>query len=576
MKRLLLLGWLACMCLSLFAQQKAPKWMEKQKKAIAKITTYKEDGTTLHTGTGFFISEDGKLLSAYSLFNGAYKATVTDGGGKTYEVSTVLAADELYDVIKLQVEVPKKVSFLKMAAAPLAVGAPVYLQPYTDAKVKTFATGKVEEETKLKDVYHYYKLSFPLEVSWVNAPVLNEEGEVFGLAQEDASGKKEVSYAVSAAYAESLQISTMDMLSSTYTAIGIKKAWPADREQAQIALFLMGNSQDAQTYLNTLNDFVAAFPDWSESYIRRASHYAYHRTDLANDRAGQLQYLEKARADMKQALDLAEKKSDVLYSEAQLIYSVALSDSTLKDTDWTVEHAQNRLTEAMTAENNPVYHQLQGEMYFNQGKYDEAYQEYMIVNQSDAANASSWYMAAKSKSSKQGGVNIGEVIQLLDSTIACYGESMNPEMAPYILERIDWRLKLMQYEQAVADYDLYYKVVGGRVDNSFYYLREQAKFRQGDLEGALQDIRQAMAINAKSPMYLAEEASIFIRQKKYAEALQSIDKALALAPDFAACYRLRGVCFLRTEKKDAACEALNKAKELGDPVADKLIKENCQ
>ena len=576
MKRLLLLGWLACVCLSLFAQQKAPKWMEKQKKAIAKITTYKEDGTTLHTGTGFFISEDGKLLSAYSLFNGAYKATVTDGGGKTYEVSTVLAADELYDVIKLQVEVPKKVSFLKMAAAPLAVGAPVYLQPYTADKVKTFATGKVEEVTKLKDVYHYYKLSFPLEVSWVNAPVLNEEGEVFGLAQEDASGKKEVSYAVSAAYAESLQISTMDMLSSTYTAIGIKKAWPADREQAQIALFLMGNSQDAQTYLNTLNDFVVAFPDWSESYIRRASHYAYHRTDLANDRAGQLQYLEKARADMKQALDLAEKKSDVLYSEAQLIYSVALSDSTLKDTDWTVEHAQNRLTEAMTAENNPVYHQLQGEMYFNQGKYDEAYQEYMIVNQSDAANASSWYMAAKSKSSKQGGVNIGEVIQLLDSTIACYGESMNPEMVPYILERIDWRLKLMQYEQAVADYDLYYKVVGGRVDDSFYYLREQAKFRQGDLEGALQDIRQAMAINAESPMYLAEEASIFIRQKKYAEALQSIDKALVLAPDFAACYRLRGVCFLRTEKKDAACEAFNKAKELGDPVADKLIKENCQ
>lgn len=576
MKRLLLLGWLACMCLSLFAQQKAPKWMEKQKKAIAKITTYKEDGTTLHTGNGFFVSEDGKLLSAYSLFNGAYKATVTDGGGKTYEVSAVLAADELYDVIKLQVEVPKKVDFLEMAAAPLAVGAPVYLQPYTDDKVKTFAAGKVEEVTKLKDAYHYYKLSFPLEVSWVNAPVLNDEGKVFGLAQEDASGKKEASYAVSAAYAESLQISTMDMLSSTYTAIGIKKAWPVDRDQAQIALFLLGNSQDAHTYLNTLDDFVAAFPDWSESYIRRASHYAYHRADLANDRAGQLQYLEKARADMKQALDLAEKKSDVLYSEAQLIYSVALSDSTLKDTDWTVEHAQERLAEAVAAEDNPAYHQLQGEMYFNQGLFDEAYQEYMIVNRSDAANASSWYMAAKSKSSKQGGVNIGEVIQLLDSTIACYGESMNPEMAPYILERIDWRLKLMQYEQAVADYDLYYKVVGGRVDDSFYYLREQAKFRQGDLEGALQDIRQAMAINAKSPMYLAEEASIFIRQKKYAEALQSIDKALALAPDFAACYRLRGVCFLRTEKKDAACEAFNKAKELGDPVADKLIKENCQ
>ena len=71
-------------------------------------------------------------------------------------------------------------------------------------------------------------------------------------------------------------------------------------------------------------------------------------------------------------------------------------------------------------------------------------------------------------------------------------------------------------------------------------------------------------------------ADYYYDRQEYAEALQSIDKALVLAPDFAACYRLRGVCFLRTEKKDAACEAFNKAKELGDPVADKLIKENCQ
>ena len=60
MKRLLLLGWLACMCLSLFAQQKAPKWMEKQKKAIAKLTTYTEDGPTLTRDTGYFMAQDGK------------------------------------------------------------------------------------------------------------------------------------------------------------------------------------------------------------------------------------------------------------------------------------------------------------------------------------------------------------------------------------------------------------------------------------------------------------------------------------------------------------------------------------
>ena len=163
-----------------FAQQKAPKWMEKQKKAVVSITTYKADGTTLHNGTGFFIAEDGKLLSAYSLFKGADKAIVTDTNGKTYPVSRVLAADELYDVIKLQVEIPKKVSYLEMAEAPLNVNAPAYLLPFVKdkGKVKSFGNGKVEEVTKLKDTYHYYKLSFPLQVGWTNAPVCNEEDYV--------------------------------------------------------------------------------------------------------------------------------------------------------------------------------------------------------------------------------------------------------------------------------------------------------------------------------------------------------------------------------------------------------------
>ena len=67
-----------------------------------------------------------------------------------------------------------------------------------------------------------------------------------------------------------------------------------------------------------------------------------------------------------------------------------------------------------------------------------------------------------------------------------------------------------------------------------------------------------------------------VRQQKHEEALKSLDQALALAPDFGACYRLRGVCYVRLGKKAEACEAFNKAKELGDPLAERLIKEHCQ
>ena len=559
-----------------FAQQKAPKWMEKQKKAVVSITTYKADGTTLHNGTGFFIAEDGKLLSAYSLFKGADKAVVTDTNGKTYPVSRVLAADELYDVIKLQVEIPKKVSYLEMAEAPLNVNAPTYLLPFVKdkGKVKSFGNGKVEEVTKLKVTYHYYKLSFPLQVGWTNAPVCNEEGQVFGLAQEDASGKNECSYAVSAAYANSLAISSTDAFNTTYSNIGIRKAWPADKEQAKIATYIIENTQDAKSFLETLNDFVATFPDWWESYSRRASHYVFRRSELAADAAGQADCLTKAEADLKQSIELSDSKSEALYNAAQLIYSAAVSDTTLKSNpNWNLERAQAVLTEAIQEQDIPAYHQLQADIYFTQGQYEQAYQEYMTVNQSDAANANSWYMASRAKSAVTG-FNIGDIIQLLDSAVASCGNPPSVEAAPYLLERIDWRLRLMQYKEAVADYDLYYQICNGKVDDNFYYYREQAKFRMDDLDGALLDIRQAMNLAPGNAMYPAEEASIYIRQKKYEEALRSIDKALAIAPEFAACYRLRGVCLQRSGKAEEARAALLKAKELGDPAAEKLLNDS--
>ena len=516
-----------------FAQQKAPKWMEKQKKAVVSITTYKADGT-------------------------------------------VLAADELYDVIKLQVEIPKKVSYLEMAEAPLNVNAPAYLLPFVKdkGKVKSFGNGKVEEVTKLKDTYHYYKLSFPLQVGWTNAPVCNEEGQVFGLAQEDASGKNECSYAVSAAYANSLAISSTDAFNTTYSNIGIRKAWPADKEQAKIATYIIENTQDAKSFLETLNDFVATFPDWWESYSRRASHYVFRRSELAADAARQADCLTKAEADLKQSIELSDSKSEALYNAAQLIYSAAVSDTTLKSNpNWNLERAQAVLTEAIQEQDIPAYHQLQADIYFTQGQYEQAYQEYMVVNQSDAANANSWYMASRAKSAVTG-FNIGDIIQLLDSAVASCGNPPSVEAAPYLLERIDWRLRLMQYKEAVADYDLYYQVCNGKVDDNFYYYREQAKFRMDDLDGALLDIRQAMNLAPGNAMYPAEEASIYIRQKKYEEALRSIDKALAIAPEFAACYRLRGVCLQRSGKAEEARAALLKAKELGDPAAEKLLNDS--
>ena len=575
MKRILLLILICCHLLPATAQKNAPKWMDKSKKAVVLITTYGKDGAKLTSGIGIFVSETGDVLSAYELFKGAEKATVTDTEGKTYPVTRVIGADELYDVIKVKAETPKKVQFFPIAADPLAVGTVAYLLPYSTEKKADFEQGTITEVSKLKDPYSYYKLSVPLEDGRVNSPILNAEGEVFGLAQADASGKKDVSYAVSASYVNNLAVSSTDFLNSVYNNIGIKKAWPADVEQAQVVLFLKGSTQDAKTYLETLNDFIATFPNSADGYLNRANHYAGRRAELAATPGEQANYLKLALDDIETASKYSDKKGDVYYNKAKLIYGVSAGDTTLTDPAWSVQAAQQTIQKAIEEDDAPVYHQLAGDIHFYLKEFDQAYNEYMVVNNSDLASPNSFYWAAKAKENTPG-FNIGDVIALLDGAVDKCGLPLTSEAGQYILERIDWKLRLSQYAEAIADYDLYYKARKGDVGSSFYFYREQAKFRAGDMEGALADIKEAVRLSPDVPDYRAEEASVYVRMKNYTDALASIEETLKVAPDFAACYRLKGICYVRMEKKAEACEALNKAKELGDPLAERLIKEHCK
>lgn len=575
MRKTVLLFLTCLQVLLLAAQKNAPKWMDKQRKAVFTLTTYDKENKKLATGTGFFTSETGEALSGYALFKGAARAVVKDSEGKEYEVSRILGADELYDVVKFKVAVPKKVTALTLASEPVAVGAAVYLLPFAPGKNGRFLTGPVTEVSKLKEPYGYYKMTFPLESADVNAPLLTASGEVFGLAQEDASGKREASYAVSAGYANSLAVGSADAFNSVYNEIGIAKAWPVEADQAQVALFLRGNREDAPTYLKTLNDFIAAFPHLPDGYLSRASHYAYHRAELASTPEAERQCLDKALEDLDAAGRLTEKKGEADYSRAKLIYGVAASDTTLNEEAWSIAAAQEIIGRAIQAEDAPLYRQLEGDIYFYQGNYQAAYDDYMRVNESPMATPASWYWAEKAKANMPG-ANFGDLIALLDSAVALCGTPPSPEAAPFILERVDLKLKLMNYPAAIADYDLYYDVLGGKVGDSFYYYREQAKFRADDLEGALGDIQTAIQLSPEDPAYRAEEASVYMRMEKYDQALASIDAALKLAPEFAACYRLRGVCYVRQKKTAEACEALRKAEELGDPVAPRLVKTHCK
>ena len=66
------------------------------------------------------------------------------------------------------------------------------------------------------------------------------------------------------------------------------------------------------------------------------------------------------------------------------------------------------------------------------------------------------------------------------------------EAAPYLLERAQARMNANQARAAMLDYDAYYKTVNGKVNDVFYYYREQAALKAKQFQRALNDLEKAI------------------------------------------------------------------------------------
>lgn len=567
MKKNLFLFILFCL-IAQWSMAQAPKWLEKSRRAVFSVITYDNDDKILNTGNGFFISEDGMALSDYTLFKGAQRAVIIDSDGKQLPVATIQGANSMYDIVKFKVGLSgKKVTALPIATNALAVGTEVFLLPYSTQKSATFTTGKVKEVTAIEN-HNYYSLTMKLDDKMVSCPVMNADGQVFGLAQK-ASGTvndSQTCYALGVSYGKSLGVSALSGGDLTLKSIGIRKGLPETEDQALVYLYMASSLMRADEYQAVLNDFIAEYPNNADGYVRRANSQIYQSTDNAS--------MDKVAADMERALNLSQKKDEVHYNFAQLIYSYQLTNPEKTYKDWTFERALAEVRKAIQITPLPVYTQLEGDILFATHDYNAAFDCYQMVNQTNLASPATFFQAARAK--ELAGGDIDEVIALMDSSIAYCSTPVTSVDAPYLLERARYYMGAEKYRQAMLDYDTYYGAMKGNVNDLFYYYREQASFHAKQYQRALDDINKAIELDPKDVTYRAELAVINLRVGRYEEAIKALNDVLALDPNYAEAYRLMGITLLQLKKNSEACANFAKAKELGDPNVDALIEKNCK
>ena len=546
-----------------------PKWVEKAKRAVFSVVTYDKNDKMLNTGNGLFVSEDGLALSDFTLFKGAERAVVITSEGKQMPVSLILGANDMYDVIKFRVAITeKKVPALIVAKTAPAVGADAWMLPYSTQKSIACVTGKVKEVSKVAGEYHYYTLGMQMKDKMVSCPVMNAEGQVFGIAQK-SSGIDTVTtcYAAGAAFAMAQKISALSLGDAALKKIGIRKGLPETEDQALVYLFMASSSLSGDDYEKLLDDFIRQFPANADGYLRRANYYAAKGKD---DQA----WYDKAVADFNQALKVAQKKDDVYYNIGKLMYAYQLSKPEKTYKDWTYDTALQNVRQAIAIDPLPIYIQMEGDILFAQQDYAGALAAYEKVNASNIASPATFFSAAKTKELAKGDPK--EVVALMDSCIARCPQPITADFAPYLLERAQMNMNAGQPRNAMLDYDAYHTAVKGEVNDVFYYYREQAALKARQFQRALDDIVKAIEMNPTDLTYQAEHAVVNLRVGRYEEAIQILNNILKADPKYAEAYRLLGLCQIQLKKTDEACGNFKKAKELGDPNVDELITKYCK
>ena len=552
MKKITMIGCLLIAATTTFAQ---PGWVKNASKSVFTLKTFAADGSLIASANGFYTGTSGEAVSTFSPFKGAARAIIIDSQGKEFQVTGILGANDMYDVVKFRVN-NNKCQPLTISSAIETVGNNTWLLPYHETK--DLRHGPINRAETIFEQYAYYTVSMSISDNMVSSPLLNDNGEVIGLMQQPATDKDTLSYAISARYVNDLQMTGLTFNDATFKLTQIRKELPADIKEANLALYLAASQMDSLDYVNLIEDFIRQFPTAPDGYTARA----IQAVNAGNFSA--------AGKDMEQAIKVSDKKDEAHFSYARMIYNKEVYQSAQPYEGWSLDKALSEIQMATSSNPLPVYRQLEANILYAQKKYDEAFQIYQELTNSNLRNAEIFYSAAKCKEMLK---DTTSMLAMLDSTMTFYTKPYLKEAAPYLWARAEARGNAGKYRDAVSDMNEYEELMKATVNDNFYYVRHLTEIKGRLYQQALNDINRAIQMNPQELLYYAEKASLEVRVGKYDDAISTAQECINLNAENSDGYLFLGLAQCLKGNKTEGIKNLQKAKDLGDTQAEALIEK---
>lgn len=544
------------------AQQQvaAPKWAAKVQKAIFSLNTYDQKGELLHSGTAFYVGENGEAIADYMLFKDAYSAVAIDAKGNKSNVPLILGADETYSIVRFSVDT-KKNAYLAIkktqgTSHSINKGANIYALNFQASKVVTCPATIVEDTTSVKNKYGYYTLAADLGEKYVGCPLFDDNGELVGVVQQPFKGK---GYAIDINFKQELEMKAIisSSASMALNEIHIRKGIPDTSEEALVYLYFKSRSASNEEYIDMLNQFIEKFPNNPEGYYRRITpNLDLHKFDAAD-------------ADLNKFIELSTNKASAYSNAADAVYSKLVYQPTPAYDKWTYALAIEYIDRAIAVDNKLDYRIQKAKIYMANKDYKAALAIYDEINNGPERSSATYYAASLAHEQMNDSVSVQ--IALLDSAINLFGTPRPKEAANYVLYRAQLYEKAGEYRLAVIDYNDYCYLNNNKMSATFYYQRSGLEVKAKMYQQALDDINTAINMEPNEPLYVVEKSALLLRVNQIDECIEAARKCISMNSEMSDAYRILGYALIQKEDKENARLNLEKAVSLGYEAAQEII-----
>lgn len=304
------------------AKENLPAIIKKIQPSVVTILTYDKSGKGLTQGSGFFIREDGHIITNRHVLQGASTAYVKTAEDKVYIVRGVVAEDKEGDLILISVNPNAALNPLLVSASIPEVGEQVIVIGSPLGLEKTVSDGIVSAVRDIPEFGTIIQITAPISPGSSGSPVVNMKGQVIGVATLQTVEGQNLNFAVPSERIVKLKIGkeqrlaeweerrTKERLVSAegLYSTGLSFLWAADYEKA-LSYFeqaIKKNPCYAEAYFQTgycngqLGRYQQAIEDFKQA-IRIKPDYAeaYNNLGVAYGRLGR--YTEAGEA-VKQAI----------------------------------------------------------------------------------------------------------------------------------------------------------------------------------------------------------------------------------------------------------------------------------